>query len=83
MAEQKYGVKVTVEYYYEVEVDNESEAEEQGWHYEDHAYSGEVYSIQTDHLADRCEGCENWDDECSCEEEESEEEESLLKTGEN
>ena len=37
-----YDVKVVVEYMYEVE------AEEQGWHYEDYAYSGEVYSIKVD-----------------------------------
>ena len=33
---------------YEVEAENEAEAEELGWHYEDHAYSGEVYSIKVD-----------------------------------
>jgi hypothetical protein len=43
-----YDVKVVVEYMYEVEADNEAEAEEQGWHYEDYAYSGEVYSIEID-----------------------------------
>lgn len=43
-----YDVKVVVEYMYEVEADNEEQAEEQGWHYEDYAYSGEVYSIEVD-----------------------------------
>jgi hypothetical protein len=43
-----YDVKVVVEYMYEVEADNAVEAEEQGWHYEDYAYSGEVYSIKVD-----------------------------------
>jgi hypothetical protein len=43
-----YDVKVVVEYMYEVEAENEIEAEEQGWHYEDYAYSGEVYSIKVD-----------------------------------
>ena len=43
-----YDIKVTVEYQYEVEAENETEAEEQGWHYEDHGYSGEVYSIEVD-----------------------------------
>ena len=43
-----YDIKVTVEYQYEVEAENEAEAEEQGWHYEDYAYSGEVYSIEVD-----------------------------------
>ena len=40
-----YDIKVTVEYNYEVEAENEAEAEELGWHYEDYAFSGEVYSI--------------------------------------
>jgi hypothetical protein len=43
-----YDIKVIVEYNYEVEADNEVEAEEQGWHYEDYAYTGEVYSIEVD-----------------------------------
>lgn len=43
-----YDVKVIVEYFYEVEADTPEEAEEQGWHYEDYAYSGEVYSIEVD-----------------------------------
>jgi hypothetical protein len=41
-----YDVKVIVEYMYEVEAENEAQAEEQGWMYEDYAYSGEVYSIK-------------------------------------
>ena len=40
-----YDVKVVVTYEYEVEADSVKEAEEQGWMYEDYAYSGEVYSI--------------------------------------
>lgn len=43
-----YDLKVTVEYFYEVEADNEEQAEELGWHYEDYAFSGEVYSIEVD-----------------------------------
>ena len=43
-----YDVKVVVTYMYEVEADNEQEAEEQGWHYEDYAYSAEVYSIDVE-----------------------------------
>jgi hypothetical protein len=43
-----YDLKVTVEYNYEVEADSAKEAEEQGWHYEDYAYTGEVYSIDVD-----------------------------------
>ena len=41
-----YDVKVIVEYNYEVEAESDKEAEEQGWMYEDHSYSGEVYSIE-------------------------------------
>ena len=40
-----FDIKVTVEYFYEVEAEDEQAAEELGWHYEDYAYSGEVYSI--------------------------------------
>ena len=40
-----FDIKVIVEYFYEVEAENETEAEELGWHYEDYAFSGEVYSI--------------------------------------
>jgi hypothetical protein len=43
-----YDVKVIVEYNYEVEADSDKQAEEQGWMYEDYAYSGEVYSIDID-----------------------------------
>lgn len=43
-----YDVKVIVEYNYEVEADNDQEAEEQGWHYEDYGYTAEVYSIEID-----------------------------------
>jgi hypothetical protein len=43
-----YDVTVIVEYNYEVEADNEVEAEEQGWHYEDYPFSGEVYSIEVE-----------------------------------
>jgi len=54
-----YDIKVIVEYNYEVEAENAVEAEELGWHYEDYAYTGEVYSIDVD---------EQWESE---EEEES------------
>ena len=40
-----FDIKVTVEYFYEVEAEDEKAAEELGWHYEDYAYSGEVDSI--------------------------------------
>lgn len=40
-----YDVKVIVEYNYEVEAENQAEAEEQGWAYEDYRGFAEVYSI--------------------------------------
>ena len=40
-----YDLKVVVTYEYEVEAENEEQAELQGWLYEDYAYAGEVYSI--------------------------------------
>jgi hypothetical protein len=43
-----YDVKVIVEYNYEVEADTPELAEEQGWDYEEYAYTGEVYSIEVD-----------------------------------
>ena len=43
-----YDLKVIVEYNYEVEADSAKEAEEQGWMYEDYAYTCEVYSIDVD-----------------------------------
>jgi hypothetical protein len=54
-----YDVKVIVEYNYEVEAENEEEAEEQGWMYEDHAYSGEVYSIDVEEQPDPLEEEDN------------------------
>lgn len=41
-----FDIKTVVEYFYEVEAENEKEAEELGWRYEDYAFSGEVYSIK-------------------------------------
>lgn len=43
-----YAIKTTVDYYYEVEAENEAEAEEAGWEYEDYAFAGEVYSIKVE-----------------------------------
>jgi len=43
-----YDVKVIVEYNYEVEAENEVEAEQMGWEYEDYGYSAEVYSIDVE-----------------------------------
>jgi len=43
-----YDVKVIVEYFMEVEAEDEAAAEQEGWNYEDYAYSAEVYSIEVD-----------------------------------
>lgn len=45
-----YNLKVVVTYEYEVEADNEEQAEQMGWEYEDYPYSGEVYSIDVEEL---------------------------------
>jgi hypothetical protein len=42
-----YDLKVIVEYNYEVEAENEEEAEKMGWEYEDYGFP-EVYSIEVD-----------------------------------
>ena len=41
----RYNVKVQVIYYYEVEADDDVEAEKQGWMYEDYAHFAEVQDI--------------------------------------
>jgi hypothetical protein len=48
----QFEVKVIVEYNYEVEAENEQEAEEQGWHYEDYSHFAEVYSIDVTEVAE-------------------------------
>lgn len=45
-----YYVKVVVHYEYKVEAEDEAQAEEQGWAYEDYAYNGSVYSISVEEL---------------------------------
>lgn len=47
-----FDIKVRVDYFYEVEAENEAEAIEQGWHYEDYAHFAEVYSIDTTQTSD-------------------------------
>ena len=42
---KRYDVKVIVEYNYEVEAEDEAEALDQGWQYEDYAHFADVYSI--------------------------------------
>ena len=46
-----YAIKTVVEYYFEVEAEDEKAAEELGWHYEDYAFGGEVYSIDVDFMS--------------------------------
>lgn len=46
-----YAIKTTVDYYFEVEAEDEKAAEELGWHYEDYAFGGEVYSISVDFMS--------------------------------
>jgi hypothetical protein len=47
-----FDVKVIVEYFYEVEAENEAEAIEQGWKYEDYAHFADVYSIDVTQTSD-------------------------------
>lgn len=47
-----YNVKVIVELEYEVECDNEDQAEEQGWNWEEYTAYSSVYSINVEHLQD-------------------------------
>jgi hypothetical protein len=59
-----YDIKVNVVYYYEVEADNDAEAEKQGWMYEDHRYSAEVHDISVEQQEeDEEEGIGNLEDE--------------------
>lgn len=46
----RYYVKVRVDLEYEVEADNEEQAEEQGWRWEDYTHFSEVYSINVEEL---------------------------------
>lgn len=47
-----FDIKVVVEYFYEVEAENEAEAIEQGWHYEDYRGFADVYSIDVTQTSD-------------------------------
>ena len=47
-----FNVKVIVEYEYEVEADNEEQAEKEGWNYEEYANWSSVYSIDVEELDD-------------------------------
>lgn len=46
----RYYVKVRVDLEYEVEAENEEQAEELGWHWEDYTMFSDVYSIDVEEL---------------------------------
>jgi hypothetical protein len=48
----RYDVKVKVTYFYEVEAEDDIEAEKQGWMYQNHAYNAEVQEINVYYLED-------------------------------
>lgn len=48
----RYDVKVKVTYFYEVEAEDDIEAEKQGWMYENYAYNAEVQEINVYYLED-------------------------------
>lgn len=65
-----YTIKVIVEYNFEVEADDEAQAEAIGWYYENYAYSGEVYSINVTEDSVFCQECGEEEHEgAKCEEE--------------
>ena len=75
----RYTITVKVEYQYEVEADDESQAEEFGWFYEDYAYNAEVHSIEVDLEEEFCQTCgdsDHEDGQCPPEEAEVEEDEA-------
>jgi hypothetical protein len=43
-----YYIKTVVHYEYDVEADNEEEAEKQGWMYEDYPYAASVEDIRVE-----------------------------------
>lgn len=55
-----FNVKVVVEFEYEVEADNEVEAEQAGWLWEDYKQWGSVDSIEVDEVEEED---EDFDDE--------------------
>ena len=57
----RYQVTTMVEYSYEVEANNETDAEKQGWEYEDYPHSATVDSIEVSELEE--EDDEDDDDE--------------------
>ena len=46
----KYQVTTIVEYIYDVEADNQEDAEKQGWEYEDYPHAATVDSIEVEEI---------------------------------
>jgi len=67
-----YRVRVEVTYDFEVEADNEAQAEEIGWWYEEYAHFADVQSIEVDLANEFCQVCGSDVDDPHCEEEEAE-----------
>ena len=67
-----YRVRVEVTYDFEVEADNEAQAEEIGWWYEEYAHFGDVQSIEVDLANEFCQVCGSDVDDPHCETEEVE-----------
>jgi len=65
-----YRVRVEVTYDFEVEADNEAQAEEIGWWYEEYAHFADVQSIEVDLANEFCQVCGSDVDDPHCEEEE-------------
>jgi hypothetical protein len=47
-----FNVKVIVEYEYEIEADNEEQAEKEGWNYEEYGAWASVYSIDVEDITE-------------------------------
>jgi hypothetical protein len=66
----KYEAKVTVDYYFDVEAESESQAEQWAtYHFQDFPYMAEIYSIDLEEIGH--------DDECDCDECMEDEDEDL------
>ena len=68
-----YRVRVEVTYDFEVEADNEAQAEEIGWWYEEYAHFADVQSIEVDLANEFCQVCGSDVDDPHCETEEDSE----------
>lgn len=57
-----YRVTVMVEYSFEIDAMNEDLARDEGWNYEDHSYSANVYSIELELVREDIYGEEDEED---------------------